>query len=139
MKAILFDLDDTLYSRQDTFAKAYRKTFLDGPLRELTGKAEDVTKRTVPIVTPDYASLFLAFRHYGYDVYDVERKKYEDDYTAHREKLYQAEYRERNNRYEKLEQLYRRYGVSLVSVSKESEIIDKVVELFERHRHDNIG
>ena len=76
---------------------------------------------------------------YGYDVYDVERKKYEDDYTAHRERLYQAEWKDRNERYTALEQLYRRYGVSLVSVSKEAEIIDKVVELFERHRHDNIG
>lgn len=76
---------------------------------------------------------------YGYDVYDVEKKRYEDDYTAHRERLYQAEWRDRTSRYNRLEQLYRRYGVSLVTVAKESEIIDKVVELFERHRHENIG
>ena len=67
MKAILFDLDDTLYSRQDTFAKAYRKTFTDGPLRSLS---EAVCSRQDTTDTPDYASLFLAFRQYGYDVYE---------------------------------------------------------------------
>ena len=46
---------------------------------------------------------------------------------------------ERDKRYKKLEKLYTRYGVSLVSLQKESEIIDKVVELFERHKHENIG
>ena len=76
---------------------------------------------------------------YGEDVYDVTRKKYEDDYVAHREKLYKAEKAERDKRYKKLEKLYTRYGVSLVSLQKESEIIDKVVELFERHKHENIG
>ena len=76
---------------------------------------------------------------YGYDVYDVERKRYEDEYTAHREKLYQAEWQERKSRIENLEKLYRRYGVSMVSISREADIIDKVVELFERHRHENIS
>lgn len=76
---------------------------------------------------------------YGYDVYDVEKQRYEDDYTSHRERLYRAEWKDRTDRYNRLEQLYRRYGVSIVTVAKESEIIDRVVELFERHRHENIG
>ena len=76
---------------------------------------------------------------YGYDVYDIEKNRYEDDYTAHREKLLQAEKRDREKRFLKTNELFKRYGVSTVSIAKESEIIEKVIELFERHKHENIG
>lgn len=76
---------------------------------------------------------------YGYDVFDIEKNRYEDDYTAHRDKLLQAEKRDREKRFLKTNELFKRYGVSTVSLAKESEIIEKVIELFERHRHENIG
>lgn len=76
---------------------------------------------------------------YGYDVFDIKKNQYEDDYTAHRDRLLQAEKRDREKRSIKMNELFKRYGVSSVTIAKESEIIEKVIELFERHRHDNIG
>ena len=64
----------------------------------------------------------------------VEKKQKEPAYIAYFQR-YTGTYAP----YRKLEKLYTRYGVSLVSLQKESEIIDKVVELFERHKHENIG
>ena len=76
---------------------------------------------------------------YGYDVYDVQKKRYEDFFTAHRNRLYEAEYKDREARKSKSLELFKRYGVSCVTIRSEKEIIEKVIELFERHRHDNIG
>ena len=76
---------------------------------------------------------------YGYDVFDIERNRYEDDFTAHRDRLLQAEKRDREKRNIKVNELFKRYGVSTVTIAKESEIIEKVIELFERHKHENIG
>ncbi|MBR6218235.1 MAG: DUF58 domain-containing protein [Eubacterium sp.] len=76
---------------------------------------------------------------FGYDLFDVDRGEYEDEYTSHREKLLRAEKKERKKRYDRHLEDFRRYGVSTITIEKESEIIDRVVELFERHRHANIS
>jgi uncharacterized protein (DUF58 family) len=76
---------------------------------------------------------------YGDDVFDVDRGKYEDDYTSRRSKLLKAEQKERQSRYLKINERFKRYGVSYISISSEKDIIEKVIELFERHKHESIS
>ena len=125
----------------DYIAECIRRNMVIVCVTDMAGM-QQLTEKILRKVTVNNDLLIMNIEDaymYGYDVYDVERMRYEDEYTAHREKLYQAEWQERKNRIENLERMYRRYGISMVSISREADIIDKVVELFERHRHENIG
>ena len=75
----------------------------------------------------------------GDNIYDLEQKNYERDYMLHDRKLHQAEIAERKDRRKKANDLFKKYQISSVDISRESEIVDKIVELFERHRNENIS
>ncbi len=75
----------------------------------------------------------------GDNLYDLSSKTYERDYMLHDRKLHQAEIADRNNRKKKAEELFKKHRISSVDVSRESDVVDKIVELFERHKNENIG
>ncbi len=75
----------------------------------------------------------------GDNLYDLENRKYERDYMLHDKKLHKAEVEDRQNRKKKANELFKKYQISCVDVSRESEVVDKIVELFERHKNENIG
>ena len=76
---------------------------------------------------------------YGADVYDVDGGCYENDFILGSRKLLAAEKAERKKIRDKAEQIFRKYGVVSVEVSRESEIIDRTVELFARGRGRKAG
>ena len=87
----------------------------------------------VMVVNIDDAYLF------GDTVYDLESGRYEDDFVLQSPKLHAAELAERARIHEEAAAAFRRYGVSMVTVEKESEIVEKIIELFRRHRDEDFG
>ena len=75
----------------------------------------------------------------GNRLFDLESRSYEKEYLLHDKTLHKAEVDERLARKKKVQELYKKNQISSVSISKESEIVDKIVELFERHKNENIG
>ena len=75
----------------------------------------------------------------GDNLFDLESKSYEKDYILHDKKLHKEEVNERNQRKHRANELYKKYQISAVDVSSEKEVVDKVVELFERHKNENIS
>ncbi|SEQ70662.1 Protein of unknown function DUF58 [Lachnospiraceae bacterium NE2001] len=75
----------------------------------------------------------------GDNLYDLDNKSYERDYMLHDKKLHQAELAERASRKKKTNELFKKYQISMVDISREGDVVDKIVELFERHRNENIG
>ncbi|MCR5148137.1 MAG: DUF58 domain-containing protein [Eubacterium sp.] len=125
----------------DYISESIRRKMVIIFITDMTGM-EGISEKTLRKITVNNDLLVINIEDafmYGYDIFDVELEKYEDEYTVHREKLYAAEKKDRRKRYERCNDLFKRYGVSSVTITKESEIIDKVVELFERHRHANIS
>ena len=78
---------------------------------------------------------FLAGDH----LYDLSTKNYEKDYMLHDRKLHAAEVNDRNIRRANAEELFKKHRISAVNVSRENDVVDKVVELFERHKNENIS
>ena len=65
--AFIFDLDDTLYQRLDTFTAAFADIFGDGSsLRTRSG--EPVCSVAAPL---DMKKLFQDFTYFGYTVFSV--------------------------------------------------------------------
>lgn len=75
----------------------------------------------------------------GDTVYDVDAGGYEDDFVLRSRRLREAERKMREEIFSNAQQNFRRYGVSMVTVEKEEEIVDKVVELFRRHKDEDFG
>ena len=75
----------------------------------------------------------------GDNIYDLDKKNYEKSFLLHDKKLHAAEVAERKKRKIAAQELYKKYMVGSVSISKESEIIDKIVELFEKHKNESRG
>ena len=75
----------------------------------------------------------------GDTVYDVESGRYEDDFILHDKALAQAEQEMRAEILAYAKKNFQRYGVSMITIEKEEEIVDKVVELFRRHRDEDFG
>ena len=75
----------------------------------------------------------------GDHLYDLSTKNYEKDYMLHDRKLHAAEVNDRNIRRANAEELFKKHRISAVSVSRENDVVDKVVELFERHKNENIS
>jgi uncharacterized protein (DUF58 family) len=71
---------------------------------------------------------------YGADVYDVDGGCYENDFILGSRKLLAAEKAERSRIRNGAERIFRKYGVAAAEVSRESEIIDRTVEIFARER-----
>jgi hypothetical protein len=53
--------------------------------------------------------------------------------------LYEAERAKRKEIMDTAETLFKQYHVAVVNVSSESEIVEKTIELIERHNHENFG
>ncbi|MBO4863234.1 MAG: DUF58 domain-containing protein [Eubacterium sp.] len=73
----------------------------------------------------------------GSRLFDLENDSYERDYMLNDKKLHQAELRDREKRRKRADELYKRYQISQVSISRESEVVDKIVELFEKHKNES--
>lgn len=75
----------------------------------------------------------------GERLYDLESRSYERDYMLHDRKLHAAELRERAQRHAEVEELFKKHQISTVTISREEDTVGKIVELFERHRNENIS
>ena len=75
----------------------------------------------------------------GDNLYDIDKKEYESRFLLRDKKLHEREFAEREGRRRKAVNTFKKYGISGVDISREEDIVDKVVELFERHRNENVG
>jgi uncharacterized protein (DUF58 family) len=75
----------------------------------------------------------------GNTVYDLDAEAYEDDFVLGSSVLCEAERAKRREILGRAENLFKQYHVSMVTVSSEAEIVEKTIELFERHNHENFG
>ena len=75
----------------------------------------------------------------GDSLYDLEEKSYEKKFLLKNKKLHQIEVQERNSRKARAKNMYKKYCVSAVDISREEDVVDKIVELFERHKNENVG
>jgi len=71
--------------------------------------------------------------------YDMDEDRYEYEFLSSSKALREAEHKEREERMAKGRAICARYNVSMVTVKSEEEVVDRVVELFERHRNENVG
>ena len=79
-----------------------------------------------------------AYLH-GENVYDMDEGRYADSLFLHSNIHFRAEERNRRKHMEEAVELFKKYKVGLTSIKNEDEIVDNIVELFERHRYENIG
>ena len=75
----------------------------------------------------------------GSKIFDLDVDSYEKEYMLHDKRIHEAEGSDRMKRKKEINELYKRYMVSRVEVSRKSEIVDKIVELFEKHRNESIA
>ena len=75
----------------------------------------------------------------GDKLYDLDQKNYERDFMLHDKKLHAAELEERMKRKKRNQELYKKHMISSVTVSREDEIVDKIVELFDKHKNESRG
>ena len=71
---------------------------------------------------------------FGENLYDLDQKSYERDYMLHDKKLHAAEIEERAKRRKAADDLYKQHQISAVTVQRESDVIDAIVQLFEKHK-----
>ncbi|MBR4515351.1 MAG: DUF58 domain-containing protein [Lachnospiraceae bacterium] len=79
-----------------------------------------------------------AYMH-GDNVYDVDRKRYEDRFILRDSRLFAAEKKLKDRITKQADDLFTSYGATMVSMSSEEEIVDKVALLFERHKNETHG
>ncbi|MCR5213559.1 MAG: DUF58 domain-containing protein [Eubacterium sp.] len=75
---------------------------------------------------------------FGDNIFDLETRDYEREYMIHDKKVHNAEIKDRADRKKKAEEIFKKHQISCVDVSREAEIIDKIVELFDRHRIESV-
>ena len=75
----------------------------------------------------------------GDSLYDLEAKSYEKRFLLRDKKLHERELADRNARKNAAKNMYKKYCISSVDISREEDVVDKIVELFERHRNENVG
>ncbi|MCR4845247.1 MAG: DUF58 domain-containing protein, partial [Eubacterium sp.] len=75
----------------------------------------------------------------GDSLYDLEAKSYEKRFLLRDKKLHERELADRNARKNAAKNMYKKYCISSVDISREEDAVDKIVELFERHRNENVG
>ncbi|MBP3234460.1 MAG: DUF58 domain-containing protein [Eubacterium sp.] len=75
----------------------------------------------------------------GSKLFDLDTDAYEREYMLHDKRLHEAEMEDRKKREKAIEELYKRYQVSRVEVSRKSEIVDKIVELFDKHKNESVA
>ncbi len=99
----------------------------DDTLRRLT------VRNDIMVINIDDAYL------HGDRMYDVGRGRYEDGMITHNKRLFRAEYAARQRFLEMKQDQFERYGVNMTTIKDETEIVDRIAELFERRKHENIG
>ena len=75
----------------------------------------------------------------GDTIYDISSGSYEDDFVLQNRALAEAEREARGEILRYARANFRRYGVSMVTIENEEEIVDKIVDLFRRHRDEDFG
>lgn len=75
----------------------------------------------------------------GDRVYDIENKLYIPPMLLNNSKLQELEKKAKEEMYSKCEKKFKKYRVSIVTVDKSQEVINKIINLLERHRYANIG
>jgi len=70
----------------------------------------------------------------GDKAYDVERMDYESEFIQHSKDLSRLEREERAERHKNIVELCKRYDVGYTSISRETELIDRIVEMIEQHK-----
>ncbi|MEE1115178.1 MAG: DUF58 domain-containing protein [Eubacterium sp.] len=76
---------------------------------------------------------------YGDQAYDTDRGMYEDDFLLHSPSIRKAEIEERARIKDKASKLFRKYGVACVNVTGEKDVVEKIIDLFERQSSGNFG
>jgi len=108
-------------------------TDIDG----MTSIDEDILKELsamndILLVNVDDAYLF------GDEVFDLDGGVYEPEIISREKHLRDAEKAARQKTLEKAEEVLRRYKITSVTVRSEDEIVDKVMELLEKHKYEII-
>ncbi len=75
----------------------------------------------------------------GKNVYDLEIGRYERFFLSHNKELRELEAKFRQDAVNSINESCKQNRVAVVSVKKESEIIDNAIVLLERYRHGNYG
>lgn len=71
----------------------------------------------------------------GDNVFDIEEGNYEDSMILHNKLFHRAEIKHREKLINEKKALFSGYNIEMTTISRESEIIDKIIELFDAHRH----
>ena len=109
-------------------------TDMDGEMKITDNLLKRLTIRNdVMVVSINDANLT------GSKLFDLDTDAYEREYMLHDKKLHEAEMEDRKKREKAIEELYKRYQVSRVEVSRKSEIVDKIVELFDKHKNESVA
>ena len=74
----------------------------------------------------------------GNRLFDLDQGTYERQYMLHDKKLHEAEVQDRKRREKRALEIYKRYMISRVGVSREADVVNKVVELFEKHKNERM-
>jgi len=103
----------------------------------MTSIDEDILKELsamndILLVNVDDAYLF------GDEVFDLDGGVYEPEIISREKHLRDAEKSARQKTLEKAEEVLRRYKITSVTVRSEDEIVDKVMELLEKHKYEII-
>jgi uncharacterized protein (DUF58 family) len=75
----------------------------------------------------------------GDHVYDKGVKRYERIFLSHHSQLHEEEKRQRREMIRRSNEMCKQCKISMTSVSQESEIIDKTIDLLERYKHGYYG
>lgn len=75
----------------------------------------------------------------GDHVYDTVIRRYERLFLSHHRELHEEERRQRRAMIESSNEMCKKCKISMTSVSAESEIIDKTIDLLERYKHGYYG
>lgn len=75
----------------------------------------------------------------GDQVYDVGVRKYEKLFLSHHAKLHEEEKKQRREMNENFNEMCKQCKIGMISISQESEIIDKTIDLLERYKHGYYG
>lgn len=75
----------------------------------------------------------------GGKAYDMESSSYIPNILLNDRKLYELERKTRKEIYTKCEDRLKKYNIQIESISEEKEIVSKIINLLERHRHASIS
>ncbi|MBR6172284.1 MAG: DUF58 domain-containing protein [Eubacterium sp.] len=126
------DMGDILYY----VAENFRRRMLIFVVTDMAGEAHFTDKMMRELtVQNDLMVLSIADAYLTGDlVYDVDRRDYEAEFLRRSKNLGQLEHEEREKRHNDMLELCKRYDVGYTTIHKESELIEKIVEMIEQHK-----